>query len=169
MIKKVVFTALMVVAAAATFAQSKVAHINTTELLQMMPDVKRIDSTIAAREKMYQDQLTRLGNKLQSDYQQLMQDAQDTSFPAEIIQFREKQFQKDQASYQEMQKQAQQDLQALQQKLYEPLTKKVKAIIEEVAKANGYTMVMDSSQGFGMIWGAESDDLMNAVKAKLGI
>jgi outer membrane protein len=169
MIKKALLSTVFALLAMTSFGQTKVAHINTTELLQMMPEVKQIDSTLQKMQTNYQTELNRLQQEMQGLYNQILEMSEDVNADAGILELKQNQLQKKQTEYQESQQFAQQQLQKKQQELYEPLTNKVKAVIEEVAKAKGYTHVIDSSQGLGLIWGADSHDLMPAVKAKLGI
>jgi outer membrane protein len=67
---------------------------------------------------------------------------------------------------QTFQQQAQESLQADESKLIEPIIYKAKKAIEQVAKENGYTYVLDTSVGAVLYW-EESDNLLNMVKKKL--
>ena len=62
---------------------------------------------------------------------------------------------------------AAQSLQKKQQELVEPLLKKVKTAIENVAKEKGLQYVLDSSTGSSVIV-ATGEDLYSVVKKKLG-
>ena len=63
---------------------------------------------------------------------------------------------------------AQQKLDQRQQELAKPLFDKVKLAVNTVAKEKGYAYVFDSSQQI-MLVSPDSDDLTEAVKAKLGV
>jgi outer membrane protein len=52
--------------------------------------------------------------------------------------------------------------------LFQPIIKKATDAINGVAKEKGYTYVLDSSAGT-ILFSTESDDLMPAVKTKLGL
>lgn len=169
MIKKALFSTVFAVIAITSFGQTKVAHINTTELLQMMPEVKQIDSTLQKMQANYQTELAKLQQEMQSLYNEILEMSEDVNADAGILELKQNQLQKKQTEYQESQQFAQQQLQKKQQVLYEPLTNRVKTVIEQVAKEKGYTHVIDSSQGLGLIWGADAHNLMPAVKTKLGI
>jgi outer membrane protein len=69
---------------------------------------------------------------------------------------------------QNFQQQAQESLQAEETKLIEPIVNKAKKAIEQVAKENGYTYVVDTSTGAFLYW-EESDNLLALVKKKLGL
>ena len=63
---------------------------------------------------------------------------------------------------------AEQKVQAKQQELLKPIYDKARKAIEDVAKEKGYGYVIDSSGGILLVSPA-SDDILAAVKAKLGI
>ena len=68
-----------------------------------------------------------------------------------------------------MQKSGSDAMQKEQEALLTPLYARVKQTIAEVAKANGYAYVMDSSEGSGIIYSDSTFDLMPLVKSKLGL
>ena len=68
----------------------------------------------------------------------------------------------------EFQKTAQADLQKKEEKLLQPIIDKAKQAIDDVAKENNYTYVLDSSMGV-VLYSIESDDILPLVKKKLGI
>jgi len=79
------------------------------------------------------------------------------------------------AEVQELQKklqlyaqEAQQQLQKKEFDLYKPIGEKAQKAIKDVAAAKGVQYVLDSSPGKGLIV-FEGEDLMAAVKTKLGI
>jgi len=63
---------------------------------------------------------------------------------------------------------AQGELQGLIQKLQQPIIDKIKKAIEEVAKENGYTQIIDSATG-ALLYSDPASDIMSLVKAKLNI
>ncbi|MEC8739656.1 MAG: OmpH family outer membrane protein, partial [Bacteroidota bacterium] len=71
--------------------------------------------------------------------------------------------------YQELQQNAQNDLMQKQQEKMTPIFDKLKEAINAVAKEKGYDYVVDTSEGSGIIYSAPKDDIMLAVKQKLGI
>ena len=64
---------------------------------------------------------------------------------------------------------AQQDYQTTERELFQPIIDKAKNAIDEVAKENGYTYVIDSGSGALIYFSDTSDDLFDLVKAKLGL
>ena len=68
----------------------------------------------------------------------------------------------------EFQQTAEADLQKKEQTLLQPIIDKAKTAINDVAKENGYTYVLDSSVGV-VLYSVDSDDLLAKVKKKLGM
>jgi len=64
---------------------------------------------------------------------------------------------------------AQNDLQKKQDELLNPIIEKAKNAINEVAKENGYTYILDSSVGGVVLYTVSNDDILPLVKKKLGI
>ena len=63
---------------------------------------------------------------------------------------------------------AQQELQKKEFDLYKPIAEKAEKAINDVAAEKGFQYVFDSSPGKGLLV-YKGEDLMTAVKAKLGI
>jgi len=59
-------------------------------------------------------------------------------------------------------------LQKKQNELLQPIIDKAKSAIEKVAKANGYSMILDSRQGI-LLYAAATEDILPLVKKELGI
>jgi len=147
-------------------AQSKVAHINSTDLIQAMPEMKSAQAQMEKLGKTYEadikDMATQLDNKVkQYDSEAATQTNEQNSKRAQELQSMENNIRQYQA-------QAQRDLQQKELDLLQPITEKAKAAILKVARAQGYEYVLDSSQGNGVIM-ADGKDLLNDVKKELGI
>ena len=59
-------------------------------------------------------------------------------------------------------------LAAKKQELYQPILQKVQQVVDQYGKEQGYTMIFDASIG-GILFADTADDLMPALKSKLGI
>lgn len=147
-------------------AQSKVAHINTEELVSAMPETKQMQEELKklaqAYDTDYKNQATELEAKLKKyDAEAATQtDAENGKRAQEVQELQRK--------IQLYAQTAQQELQKKEYDLYKPIADKAKKAIEDVAAAKGIEYVFDSSPGKGMIVG-NGTDLMADVKAKLGI
>jgi len=147
-------------------AQTKIGHINFTEIVRALPEFKTVASQIDIYQKQFIDQLTAMNTEYQSKgqtYQKnvaTMNDAAKTAAQAELADIQKR--------MQDLQTSAQSQVDAKSNELYKPLADKAKAAISEVAKEKGYTYVLDSSQ-VQLLVSPDADDLTAAVKAKLGL
>lgn len=147
-------------------AQSKVAHINTSELMNAMPEMKDFEKKLKDYETLLRNQLEEMQNELQKDYTAYMND---TVSPPAIMEIKKKKLEDLQANIQQFTQTAEQDMQKKREELYMPIYKKAKTAINDVAKAKGFDYVLDSSEGLGVLVINPANDLMNDVKKKLGI
>lgn len=157
-------TALFIGATSFMTAQSKVAHINTQELVRAMPETKSAEAEIQKLGKTYeaeiQASLTELQNKAKQYQAEADGQTQENEKRAiEIDGMRQ--------SIGQYQQQAQQDIQKKEIELLKPITERAKAAILKVARAQGFQYVLDSSEGSGVIM-ADGKDLLTDVKKELG-
>ena len=148
-----------------TFAQSKIAHINTTELVASMPEMNDAKSELEKLAKTYETDIQTMAAELQSKVKQY-----DTEAAAQTDEENAKRLQEVQGmeqSIRQYQAQAQQELQKKEFDLLKPITEKAQAAISKVADAMGFDYVLDSTQGQGVII-ANGTDLMIEVKKELG-
>ncbi|WP_375239734.1 OmpH family outer membrane protein [Aurantibacter sp.] len=157
--------ALFITATTLTTAQTKVAHINTTELVTAMPQMKTAQAEVEKLGKTYEADIQAMVKEYQAKMKQYEAEAgtkteeENTKRVAEV--------QTMERNIQQFQTQAQQELQKKEVDLLKPITEKAKAAILKVAKAQGFQYVLDSAQGGGVIM-AEGKDLLADVKKELG-
>jgi len=147
-------------------AQSKIAHINSGELMEMMPQLKTIQDSLEKISNEYQSVLSSIENEVK-EKNQYWNDNPTTN--ATILELREKEYQDLLSRYQRTQQLAQTDVAKKQEEMLQPVIDDLKNKIIQVAKELGYDYVLDSTDGGGLIYGNPSDDLMKAVKKKLNI
>ena len=147
------------------FAQSNIAHINTTELVAAMPEMNDAKAELEKLAKTYETDIQTMAAELQSKVQQY-----DTEAPSQTDEENAKRLQEVQGmeqSIRQYQGQAQQELQKKEFDLLKPITEKAQAAINKVAASLGFEYVLDSTQGQGVIV-ASGKDLMEEVKKELG-
>jgi len=149
-------------------AQQKIGYINTEALLQLMPETKTIKAQIDALSKTLTDSmngLTKEHDDKIAAYQKnqaTMSDAQRQLAGGDISDL-----EKRMTTFRDN---AQQQVDAKVAELIKPVNDKIHAAIAAVAKEKGYTYVISTAQVPDLLLVApEGDDLMNAVKVKLGL
>ncbi len=156
-------TALFIGATSFTAAQSKVAHINTQELIKAMPEYTAAQAEIEKLGKTYeatiQESLKELDVKLKQYNAEAEGQTQDEN------QKRMQEVEGMKQSLGQYQQQAQKDLQAKESTLIEPIVEKAKSAIERVATAQGFDYVLEE----GALIVAKGKNLMADVKKEMGI
>ena len=146
-------------------AQAKVAHINVSELMTAMPEMKAANTQLEQISKTYDTQYKTMVQEFQAKIQKYG-DEEATAGNA-VNEARAKEVQDMQQRIQEYQQTATKELQDKQEAIYKPILEKSKNAIQKVARAKGYQYVLDSSTGSGVIL-ADGPDLMADVKKELG-
>jgi len=154
-------------------AQQKFGHINSADLLQAMPEMKTADANFQTFAKAKQTSLELMGaerQKLVTSYEEkykTLSEANRATLEKELTTLG--------ASIQDLEKRitdaqekAQEELTTKRTELYQPVFKKAEDAVKAVAKEKGFAYVFDVSQP-GVVYFDGGEDLIAAVKAKLGI
>ena len=141
--KKIVFIVTMAFVSIAAFAQPKFAHVNFSELVQLMPEADKARATISAStqefQETYQAMLDEYNTKL-TQYQQ-----KGSTMTAAIRDSKEKELLDIQARIQDFSQTVEAELQQQQQQLMAPIYQKAQETLTKLAKENGFIYVFDAS------------------------
>jgi outer membrane protein len=164
--KTLLFAAAIFIGATSfTYAQSKVAHVNTQELIAAMPEMKAAQAQMEKLGKTYETEIQGMATELQTKMKQY--DAEAATKTDEENSKRVQEVQTMEQNIRQYQTQAQQDMQAKNLELLKPITEKAKTAILKVARAQGFDYVLDSTQGGGVIM-SDGKNLLDDVKKELG-
>ncbi|HEK19880.1 MULTISPECIES: OmpH family outer membrane protein [unclassified Mucilaginibacter] len=147
-------------------AQSKIGHINFQQLIGLMPEAKTLSSQLDIYKKTFIDRLTAMNTELQTKSKEY-QDKRASMNDATRIE-KENELQDLGKRFQDYQNTAQQQVEAKGNELTKPLIDKARGAVEQVAKEKGYGYVLDTTNDY-LVVSPAADDLMPAVKAKLGL
>ena len=167
--KKVLVILTMVCAAFAVQAQTKVGHINSSLLIESMPEADSIQKRLAVEQEQWKNIVDDKDREMRTKYAAFMEISEDPSVNKTLKEIKMQEVENLQKQFQELQQRANVELQRKQEELLQPLLEKVRAAISEVAKANGYSYVMETSEGSGVIYSDPKFDLLPLVKAKLSL
>ena len=148
-------------------AQSKFAHMNSQEVITVMPEFTKAQADLDAMSKQYQDEMKRTEDEFNKKYQEFL--AQADSLPQNIAERRQKELQDMAQRQQQFQQDAYQAMQKAQQDAMAPIYKKLDDAIQAVGKAEGVVYVFDLARTSIPYIGTESIDVTAKVKAHLGI
>ena len=165
--KRILVLLIAMSTSALTFAQTagKIGHINFQEVMLAMPERSAAEQDLQAFAQEYETQL----NSMKEDYQAKVTYINDNGqgLPEAILQTKVNEIQQLEQNIIQLEQQAQIDLSQREAELIQPMVEKVNAAVEEVAKAEGFTYIIDSSAGVLLYSGGT--DVGQQVKAKLGI
>ena len=143
----------------------KLGHINSQEIMAVMPETKQMSQRLDSLQSAYETQLANMQeefNKKVAEFQQ-----QQATMTAGVREFRQQELaemeQRMQMFYQTIQK----DLQTKQVEYLQPVQTKLLEAINKIAAAQGCTYVVDRATVLYV--GADALDLTSAVRAELGI
>ena len=147
-------------------AQSKVAHINTQELIASMPEMKAAESQLQKLQKTYEGDLQTMATELQNKMKQYQAEAATKTDVENEKRAKEVQGMRD--NILKYEQNAQQEMGKKQENLIKPIMEKARQAIQKVARAKGFQYVIDATAGSGLIL-ADGPDLLADVKKELGI
>jgi outer membrane protein len=146
----------------------KIGYANTQLILSKMPEYDRIRDNINLDIKQYENEFMAKVAEFEAKLKTYQQGA---STMLDLVRLdRESELQRIQESIQKFQENAQVSLRRKEHELMTPIINKVGRAIDDVAKENGFTFVLNSSPGNEVVHFAESTfDISALVLEKLGI
>jgi len=164
--KKLLFAIMMLLPMAA-MAQAKFGHVNTQEIIQVMPEYTTAKNEIETLAKQYEADLQSMQQEFQKKYEDYQKNG--ATLPDNIKQRREQELQDMDAKIRQSYQDNQQELAKAQQDKMQAITTKVLGAIKEIGQAGGYVYIMEMGAGIPYISTTLSDDVTAQVKAKLGL
>ncbi len=165
---KLTIVLLVVVVSTSVFGQKtvKIGHINSNELLSAMPERTKIQKDL----ETYATDLRTTLETMRKEYEVKIKDFQGKQdVMTEVIKNSKiKEITDLEKRITDFQQTAEADLQKKEEELLQPVIDKAKEAINTVAKEGAYTYVLDSSVGV-VLYSVEGDDILPAVKKKLGL
>lgn len=167
--KNIVKTLVFITVALFSFnlqAQDKFGHIDSSEILALMPETKNAEQAIQKHALELENQLKAMYSEYETklaeytDGEKLMTQVvkQSKIDHLEDLQLRINQFQQT----------SQNDLQKSRNEALKPILEKAQDAVNAVAAENGYTYIFDVSTG-AVVYKTDANDITQLVKAKLGI
>lgn len=144
----------------------KLGHINSSDLMQIMPGRDSAMTILQNELQELQETLKAMQSETEKRYNDYM--ANKAGWTELIRQTKEREIQDMTTRMQEFQENAQKQLQEREAELMKPIIDRAKKAIEEVAKQGGYTYIFDTGNSV-LLYSQDSDDIMPQVKSKLGL
>ena len=164
--KKILLLSLTLLISISSFSQNKFGYIDSQELLLLMPERKTAEEEVQTFAKSLESQL----QAMTAEYQQSVQEyqANESTYTDLVKQDKVTEITGLEQRIQSFQQNAQQALQTKEQELLEPILKKARQAIEDVANEGEYTYIFDKSVG-SILYVKESENILDKVKKKLNL
>ena len=163
MLKKIALLVVMFALPLGAMAQAKFAHMNSQDVIAVMPEFTKAQADLDAMSKKYQDEMQRTNEEFQKKYQEFL--AQADSLPKNIAERRQKELQDMAQRQEQFQQEAYQSMQKAQQDAMAPIYQK----LDDAIKAEGVVYIFDLARTPIPFVGAQSVDVTAKVKTQLGI
>ena len=157
MLKKIALIAAMIALPLAAMAQAKFAHMNSQDVITVMPEFTKAQADLDAMGKQYQDEMQRTQEEFDKKYQEFL--AQQDSLPQNIAERRMKELNDMAQRQQQFQQEAQQSMMKAREDAMAPI----------MQKADGYIYIFDVARTPIVYISSQSVDVTAKVKAQLGI
>lgn len=164
-ILKLTLAVVCVMFSTSLFAQ-KIGRINSNEIVLTMPETIEAHKQVEAFEKELQGQYETIMVEYNTKYQEFQKNYETMSDA--VKQLKEKEIMELQNRLTEFEKAATADIQKKSAELMKPVIEKANKAVQDVAKAGGYAIILESGS---MVYYDEATvkDITPEVKTKLGI
>jgi outer membrane protein len=160
--------ALFLLIGTAAFAQNfKFGHINSQELLSLMPERDSAQLVLENYAQQLEDQLETMQVEYNNKLQQYL--ANQENYTDLIKQTKEQELTDMSERITGFQNTAQQDIQQKEAQLIQPIIDKAEKAIKDVAEEHGFTYIFDLARGTILYFSDVSQDILPLVKVKLNI
>jgi len=156
--------ALCLIAATEIQAQSKIGYISSQELVSVMPETKKADSTLQDYRNVLVQFATEKQNAFYAAVEKYNKDS--ATFSASVKTVKRNELTKMGQELSGEEERIQQQLQQRQQELLGPINKKAYEAVQSIAKENGYGYVFEKE---ALLVAPPGDDILPLVAKKLNI
>ena len=163
--KKLIVLLLMILPLGAIAQEVKIAFVKTQEVFMAMPEVNEREKKMADLNEKYKGELQLMQDEYQKKYAAFIQ--QQDSLTENIKLRRMQEIQDIQTRMDNFVQMGQQDVQKQQQELLMPIQQKLQDAIKAVGDEKGYTYIVDPAAL--LYTGPNAVDATPFVRAKLGI
>jgi outer membrane protein len=163
--KKTIVMMLCALITTAAIAQQKIGHINSSEVLQAMPEFKQMQEALEKKKGEY----TKVLETMYKEYELKSKDVQDNgkNMMEAILEAKIQEIQDLQRRIQAFEEKVQGELEKYQGDLMRPINDKYIKLLEEAAKEGGYTYILDIASGSVPYFPKDEFSVTESVKKKV--
>ena len=163
---KAILTIALAVLTFYAFAQPKFGHINSSEIINLMPELKAAQQQLQATSREFEESLRSMSTEFQNQLAEFQ--ANQAQWSNLIRQTRERSLMDLQARLEDFQQNARRELENLEVALFSSIFERFREAVAAIAKEHRYTYIFDTA-GTTLLFAAESDNIADLVKAKLNL
>ena len=144
----------------------KIGHINSNDLMQIMPGRDSAQTVLQGEVAELEETLKTMQAEAEKRYNDYV--ANQAGWTELIRQTKQREIQDMASRIEEFQQNAQKQLQEREATLLKPIIDRAKKAIADVAKENGFTYILDAGTA-AILYDEGGEDIMPLVKKKLGL
>jgi outer membrane protein len=163
--KSILTLALFSLLSLGSIAQ-KVGHINTNELVELMPEKAQAEQELTNMHIELESLLAELLEKYNDLYNNIVQN--ESNWSPIIRKMKQDELKRLEQTIQEAKVMAEEEMVKKELELVQPILDKAKEAISQVAAEEGYDYILDTSVGNVLVF-PENKDILELVAKKLGI
>lgn len=156
-------------AVSTTNAQQKIGHLNSVDVLTVMPEFTQMQADLQKQKDAYTKVLQGMYEDYDKKQKELQALSQDKTTPDAVLEVKYQELQQLQQRITDFEDKVNTDLQKAQQDKMKPINEKYLKAVKEVAVANGYSYVLDVAAGALAYFPEGTNDVTDLVVKKLGI
>ncbi len=158
---------LAIIGGSSVLDAQKFAHVNSADLVQSHPKVVTANAELEAFRKSLSDPFEAKVKAFQAKAQFFQEELQAGTLSKVSAQTRQAELQKEQDSLNTEDQQNQFAVMQKREMLLKPILAEVDSVLQVVGKEGKYTMIFDDSVTGALLYAPESEDLTEAVKARI--
>lgn len=157
---------LLLLAGTSSFAQQKIGHLNSSEILQALPEYKQMTEAVEKKKAEY----AKVMEQMYTEYEKKAKEIQEVGdkLTPPVLESKVQEVKDLEKRMSDFEQRAQSDLQTYMQDLMKPLNDKYLKGVKEVARENGYAYILDIAAGGVVYFPETGSDVTPLVKAKIG-
>jgi outer membrane protein len=147
-------------------AQQKIGHLNSSEILQAMPEYKTMSDAVDKKKQEY----AKVMESMYAEYEKKSKEVQEggDKMTQSVLDLKVQEIKDLEKRIQDFEQKAQQDLQKYAEELMKPLQDKYMKGVKEISKEQGYSYIFDLAAGGVVYYPETGSDITQAVKTKIG-
>ncbi len=165
---KKTLTLIFAVAFTLNVQAQKFGYVNSQQVLVESPEIKAADLELQSFQKGLISQGEAMVKSFEAKYNAYITEANQGGLSKIQMQQKEGELTLEEQNIKKFELEVQQKILTKRDELYRPVLERIKNVLDELGRENGYTMIFDSSAG-GILHAVPGDDLMPLLRTKLGM